>query len=45
MVSVFWCMFWGAAIFVLISLFFWVSLYAASALEEMKKTLEAWRHD
>ena len=45
MSSVFWCMFWGAMIFVILSIFFWVSVYAASALDDMKKTLGVWRHD
>ena len=45
MSSVLWCMFWGAMIFVLISIFFWISVYAASALPDVKKAWEAWIHD
>ena len=40
-----WCMFWGAMIVVLLSGLFWVSVYAASSLDDMKKALEVWRHD
>ena len=45
MSSVFWCMFWGAMVFVLISAFFWLGLYASTALDDFRKALEVMRHD
>ena len=39
------CMFWGGMAVFLLACFFFVCLYAASALDDMKKTLEAMKHD
>jgi hypothetical protein len=39
------CMFWGAAIVFLVASFFFVCLYAASALDDMKSALGVMKHD
>ena len=39
------CMFWGAAIVFLVASFFFVSVYAASALDDMKSALGVMKHD
>ncbi|MBR5883348.1 MAG: hypothetical protein IKY97_07765 [Mailhella sp.] len=39
------CMFFGIVIFFWMIGFFFVCLYAASALDDMKKSLEVMRHD
>jgi hypothetical protein len=38
-------MFWGAAIVFLAASFFFVCLYAASALDDMKSALGVMKHD
>ena len=39
------CMFWGGAIVFLMACFFFVSVYAASALDDFKQALGAMKHD
>lgn len=39
------CMFWGGAIVFLVACFFFVCLYAASALDDMKSALGVMKHD
>lgn len=39
------CMFWGAMVVILMTCFFFICLYAASSLDDMKKALEVLKHD
>ena len=43
MVSVFWCVLAGLAIFVGISAFFWFGLYISGIMEDVRRDIRSWR--